>query len=167
MSTANTAQVAQRMAGRLVAVLRDEVAAQERILELLERQESQVVAPSSEGFSAATEALEAELQRAPHRAQKRGKALSGLASAFGVSAQAMTLTSLVERLGAAPQAAAIAAERDRLAENAAHIQRRVRRVGALVRMHREVTRDLVQLILGSGEDGEDVRQGGTLIDAEV
>lgn len=163
-STDTGTEARRRQAGRLLASLRDEVAAQERIAALLERQEQTVVSPSSDLFREATEALEAELGRAPHRATKRERVLRDLAELFGVARSALTITSLVERLG--PAGDALRVERGRLESTVLEVQRRTRRVNALVRMHREVTRDLLQVVLGT-EEGGDVHAGGTLIDAEV
>ena len=154
----------QRYTGRLLAAVREEVAAHGRIAELLALQEAAVVAPGSDAFRAATEKLEGELARAPHRTAKREKTIADLGAHFGVAPGALTLTSLAERLGEA--GGALAAERDRLQAAALETRRRTRRVNALVRMHREVTAELLQVVLGT--DGEeDVRSGGTLIDAEV
>lgn len=156
----------RRLTNRLVAVVRDEVAAHERLDALLERQEATVTAPSSDAFRTATEAIEAELARAPHRASKRNAVLESLGNALGVAAGALTLTSLCERLG--DDAAALRPERDRLEEVANRTRKRTRKIAALVRMHREVTRELLQAVLGDGgESGADVLSGGTLIDAEV
>ena len=60
----------------------------------------------------------------------------------------------------------LAAERTRLIEVCADVCRRNRRMATLVRLHRQVTRELIQVVLGP-EDGGDVHEGGSLIDAEV
>lgn len=153
-----------RFAGRLLVAVRDEVAAHERIRRLLDRQEASVTSPSSDEFRAATEALESELGRTPHRVAKRDRALRDLGGHFGVASSALTLGSLCERLG--DGAEALRVERERLATAVVETQKRTRRVSALVRMHRAVTRELLQVILGTSETG-DVHSGGTLIDAEV
>ena len=161
-STLQTAEA--RYAGRLLAAVREETAAHGRIVELLARQEEHVTRPGTEEFRSATEALEAELARVPHRAKKRRQIMKDLAGAFGVSSKAMTLGSAAERLG--ERGAPLAAARDELQAVALETRRRTLRVSALVRMHREVTRDLLQVVLG-GDDNHDVTEGGTLIDAEV
>lgn len=156
----------QRSVNRLIAVVRDEIAAHERLDALLQRQQDAVTTPSSEAFQAATVDLEAELSRAPHRARRRAEAFALVGDALGVPASALTLSSICERLGDA--AGPLAADRDALESAATSTRRRARRVTALVRMHREVTRDLLRVVLGAGDaPGGDVLAGGTLIDAEV
>ena len=75
-----------------------------------------------------------------------------------------TVGSLVERLGS--EGALLAAERAQLIELSQEVGSLNRRMATLVRLHRQVTRDLIQVVLGS-EDGGDVHAGGSLIDAEV
>ncbi len=153
----------ERRMNRLLAALREDVAAQQRIVEFLTRQERAVAAPSEDSFGAATTSLERELARSPFRAEKRNRSLRSMAEGLGVPASAMTLTSAAERMGDA--GAPLLVERDRLRAVAGEVRRRNLRVAALVRMHRDVTRDLLQIVLG--KDGANVHEGGTLIDAEV
>ena len=77
---------------------------------------------------------------------------------------ALTLGSIVDRLGDA--GAPLAQERERLRDVVLDVQRVNRRVAALIRMHREVTRDILNSVLGEGS-GTLPFEGGTLIDAEV
>ena len=153
-----------RHANRVVAIMREEIAAHGRLHELLGRQEASVTAPGSEEFRDATIGLEAELARAPHRVSKRTQALADPAAALGVARGALTLSSAAERLG--DDGAALALCRDELAACTEETRKRTLRVSALVRLHREVTRELLQVVLGAPE-GDDVLDGGTLIDAEV
>lgn len=164
--TAATEQSKARLrhVNRVIAVMREEIAAHGRLHELLQRQEESVRAPGSEPFRDATVALEAELARTPRRATKRAEALADLAAILGVPRGAITLTSAAERLG--DEGAALSVCRDELRDAAQETKRRTLRVSALVRLHREVTRELLQAVLGAPE-GEDVLSGGTLIDAEV
>ena len=157
---------AKRQLGRLVAVVRDELAAHERLAALLAQQEASVARPRSDAFREATLAIEAELARAPHRTQKRETALKAIGAELGVAGAALTLTSLAERFGAGGDA--LRDERDRLQSIALRTQARTRKVAALVRVHREVTRELLQSALGDEDEPRgDVLSGGTLIDAEV
>ncbi|MEE2939855.1 MAG: hypothetical protein VX460_05675 [Planctomycetota bacterium] len=153
-----------RHANRVVAIMREEVGAHRRLHELLGRQEASVTAPGSEEFRDATIALEAELARAPHRVSKRTQALADLAEALGVARGALPLGSAAERLG--DDGAALALCREELSACTEETRARTLRVSALVRLHRDVTRELLQVVLGAPE-GDDVLDGGTLIDAEV
>lgn len=154
----------ERALHRLVASVREDIAAHERIAEILGRQESSVRRPSSDEFTRATADLQAELGGAPARTARRDRALSGVAGVLGVPPFATTLGSVVLRAG--DRGTALAQDRERLRELADEVDRRGRRVATLVRLHRQVARDLLQVVLGQ-EDGEDVHAGGSLIDAEV
>lgn len=163
MST-STPTLEARYAGRLLAAVRDETAAHGRLIGFLSQQEEFVTRPGTEEFRTATDGLQAELARVPHRAKKRAQIMKDLAAVFEVSPKAMTLGTAAERLG--PRGAALEAAAQELKAVAVETRRRTLRVSALVRMHREVTRDLLQLVLG-GDENRDVAGGGTLIDAEI
>jgi len=153
---------------RLLAAVREDIAAHERILEILAEQEASVRRPADERFQEATAALERELSRVPQRKIRRDRVLKGLAEHFGVAASALTIGSVVERLSERPGEgdSALARDRERLRELAIEVKRCNRRVATLVRLHRQVTRELIQVVLGPS-DGSDVHAGGSLIDAEV
>lgn len=157
---------------RLLAAVRDDIAAHERILAILAEQEASVRRPADERFQEATAALERELSRVPQRKIRRDRVLKGLAEHFGVAASALTIGSVVERLSEIPgekhceEGSALARDRERLRELAIEVKRCNRRVATLVRLHRQVTRELIQVVLGPS-DGSDVHAGGSLIDAEV
>ena len=149
---------------RLVIAIREEVASHEKIVELLTVQEGSIRNPAGEAFQAATLELEVELKRSAGRTARRERALAELAAELGVAPGVATIGSMVERLGADGEL--LAAERARLIEVGADVRRRNRRMATLVRLHRQVTRELIQVVLGP-EDGGDVHEGGSLIDAEV
>jgi len=149
---------------RLVIASREEVASHEKIVELLTVQEGSIRNPAGEAFQAATLELEVELKRSAGRTARRERALAELAAELGVAPGVATIGSMVERLGADGEL--LAAERARLIDVGADVRRRNRRMATLVRLHRQVTRELIQVVLGP-EDGGDVHEGGSLIDAEV
>ena len=149
---------------RLVIAIREEVASHEKIVELLTVQEGSIRNPAGEAFQAATLELEVELKRSAGRTARRERALAELAAELGVAPGVATIGSMVERLGADGEL--LAAERARLIDVGADVRRRNRRMATLVRLHRQVTRELIQVVLGP-EDGGDVHEGGSLIDAEV
>lgn len=157
------AAVPDQLVHRLLAALREETGAHERVLALLDAQESAMANPSSDTFKDATATLEAELARGPHRRKRTTEVMREVASALGVPSSAQTVASIVERLG--DRAHALAEERERLANVARDVRAKNVRIAALVRMHRDVTRDLLQTVLGT--EGESVHAGGSLIDAEV
>lgn len=152
------------LVNRLVIAIREEVATQRRILELLNAQEGSIRQPAGPAFKTATEELEVQLKRSSQRTARRERAVVALAEEFGVAPSAATVGSLVERLGVDGELLAV--ERAHLIEVSGEIGRLNRRMATLVRLHRQVTRELIQVVLGP-EDGGDVHAGGSLIDAEV
>jgi hypothetical protein len=147
-----------------VIAIREENASHRQMLALLKIQEGSIRRPSSEAFKAATEELEVELKRNAQRRARRERAVVALAGELGVAPSAATVGSLVERLG--PDGALLSEERAQLIELSREVGDLNRRMATLVRLHRQVTRDLIQVVLGA-EDGGDVHAGGSLIDAEV
>ncbi len=154
----------RKLSNRLLVAVREDVAAHGRVLRLLQQQEQAVTRPSDPAFLEATEALELELERLPFRKGQRDRTLKELGRVFGVEPSALTLGSVAERLGDA--GAPLAVERDRLRDAILEVQKVNRRVAALIRMHRDVTRDILNSVLGDGT-GSAPLDGGTLIDAEV
>jgi len=90
--------------------------------------------------------------------------LKGRGRRLGGEAVTLALRSAAERLGAAGQPLLV--ERERLVEVAERVQKANKRVAALVRLHREVTREILNTVLGDGSGAEPF-DGGTLIDAEA
>ncbi|QDV09972.1 FlgN protein [Planctomycetes bacterium Poly30] len=155
---------AQKLSNRLLVAVRDDVAAHGRVVEILRTQEASIVRPADAAFRQATESLEGELERIPFRKTQRDRIFRDLGVEFGIEPTALTIRSVAERLGAA--GAPLLAEGERLREVATEVQRLNRRVAALVRMHREVTREILNTVLADGS-GRAPLDGGTLIDAQV
>ena len=84
---------------RLEAVLREELAGQRRMLDAVARQGEAVAARTPEGLEHATRELEGELDRGAARRQRVDTVMRRIASALSVAPSALTLGSLVERLG--------------------------------------------------------------------
>ena len=164
VSTPKISPQLQKLSNRLLVAIREDVAAHQRVATLLSQQERAVVRPGDTEFREATEKIEQELERLPFRKLQRDRVLRDLGASFGISPSLLTLSSVAERLGAAGKP--LLNERDRLRVVIAEVQRLNRRVAALVRMHREVTREILNAVLGDGS-GREILDGGTLIDAEV
>ena len=155
---------ARKLSNRLLVAIRDDVAAHDRVGALLRAQEASVVRPADPAFRSATESLESELERLPFRTSQRDRIIRDLGAEFGIEPSTLTLRSIAERLGSGGQPLLI--EGARLRASVKEVQRLNRRVAALVRMHREVTREILNTVLGDGS-GREILDGGTLIDAEV
>ena len=152
------------LVNRLVVAIREEIASHRQVLALLRTQEGAIRQPAGDSFRGATRDLEVELKRCAQRSSLRERAVVALATEFGVASSAATGGSLAERLGS--DGDLLRAERSALIEVAKEVGQQNRRMATLVRLHRQVTRELIQVVLGP-EDGGDVHAGGSLIDAEV
>jgi hypothetical protein len=148
----------------LLGWARDELASQGRLSALLELQELAAVAHDVEQVKEHTAALQAELGRAPRRAERRGTVIQALASHWNVSAGQLTLTSIAERLG--PEGDPLRQVRSDLRDMAARVARQVRRLGRLLSVHRQLARETIEILL-TDEKGNPLHDEGTLVDAEV
>ncbi|MFT6107180.1 MAG: hypothetical protein ACJA2W_000083 [Planctomycetota bacterium] len=155
---------ARKLSNRLLVTIRDDVAAHDRVATRLRAQEASVVRPSDPVFREATSALESELERLPFRTNQRERIIRDLGKEFAIEPSTLTLRSIAERLG--PAGRPLLAEGERLRTSVKEVQRLNRRVAALIRMHRDVTREILNSVLGDGS-GRNLLDGGTLIDAEV
>ena len=116
------------LVNRLVIAIREEVATQRRILELLNAQEGSIRQPAGPAFKTATEELEVQLKRSSQRTARRERAVVALAEEFGVAPSAATVGSLVERLGVDGELLAV--ERAHLVEVSGEIGRLNRRISS-------------------------------------
>jgi hypothetical protein len=155
---------AQGISLHLAAWARDERAAQEQTLEVLEEQERAVRARDLGAVDAAVERLRLIGERGAARGRRRDQLLSDLAQAWDVPRAALTLGSVVERLG--DDGAALAELRRELRQGAAQVLRASRRVAVLVSTLRRVSGEVIEMLL-TDEDGTPLHGGGALVDAEV
>jgi hypothetical protein len=149
---------------RLEAVLREEVAGQRGLLELLRRQETAVVARTPESLAEVVAAIEGELSSAAARRLRREPIIQRMATLLAVAPSSVTLRSLAERLGA--DGRKLTELREELRETAARIVRQNRRVAALVGLHRRVNQEILELLLAD-ETSNPLHGAGALVDAEV
>ena len=152
---------------RLEANTREELAGQERMLRLLEEQERAIVSGKSKAVIEATDAIESETQSGAKRSSARTKILQSLAGVWRIPVDAMTMSSIVER--ADGRADRLIELRMTLRTRAAQVLKKNRKLAALANMHRKVMQEVIDAVLASELDGEEVAVGssGTLIDAEA
>jgi hypothetical protein len=132
----------------LEALIGDEIAGKSRLEQELERQEKALVSGRPDDIDAATHAVEIELAREFDRARRREAIFARLASSWNVSAGALTLASIAERLGAGGEK--LDAMRGELRASIARVLRRNRRVARLVHVQRGIVNDTVTALLGVG-----------------
>ncbi|MCA8980861.1 MAG: hypothetical protein H6831_11755 [Planctomycetes bacterium] len=153
-----------RTLNQLGGYVQDEVSARRRTLRLLEEQEQGVRNNDPRATAEAVRKLEREMSTNTDRARRRARLLDELAREWSVSADLLTLGSIVERGGAA--AAHIAPLRDELRSITAAVIHKNRLLGSLIGMHRRVIRDVIECVL-EDEKGAVLNGAGTLIDAEA
>ena len=148
----------------LLGWARDELSSQGRLSALLERQEEATVAHNVGQVEEHTAAIQAELGRAPRRAERREAVVQGLAKHWQVPASQLTLTSIAERLGTGGEP--LLQVRSDLRDMAAKLARQGRRLGRLLAVHRQLARETIEILL-TDEQGNPLHDEGTLVDAEV
>lgn len=150
----------------LEANIREELAAQDRLLMLLEEQEQAIIAGLSEGVSIASKALDSESAGAARRTVSRKRLVKGISEAWHVPSGAMTLGSIAERAG--ERGKRLSELRSDLREKANEVARKNRRVASVARLHHQVIREVINTIFRDDEGGYlDGEAAGTLIDAEA
>jgi hypothetical protein len=156
--------VLQSLSNHLLASLQGELAVQRRLLELVVAQREAVLERRPEAVEAATARLRAELERATARRTARSQAVGRLARHWGVSAAALTLASIAERLGA--RGAALRELRVELRGVGLELEREGRRLAMLLRYQRAFVQEVLQTLLGDEHDNP-VHDGGTLVDTSA
>jgi len=149
---------------RLEASLRDELAGQVQLLELLRRQEAAVVARTADDLVEVTASIESELSSAAARRLRREPILRKVAELMQLAPSSLTLRSIAERLG--PEGVKLQALREELREATARVVRQNRRVAAVVGLHRRLNQEVLELVLAE-EDSNPFERTGALVDAEV
>ncbi len=160
MSHANT------LINHLEANAREELAAQDRFMTLLDEQERAIVSGRAEGVVQSSKSIEAESAQAARRAASRQQILKGISNAWQVPVTAMTLGSIAERAGAHGQR--LADLRSELRSKTSDVIRKNRQVSAVARLHHHVIREVIGTIFSDDGSGFlDENASGNLIDAEA
>lgn len=153
----------QSQLNTLEAWAQEELAGQRRILALITRQEEALVANRSSLLLEACQELEQELRGQAERADRRSKLFGAIAESLQVDARALSLSSILERVGAHPRLANL---RDELRRSTAQIVRRNRRFAALAAAQRKLIEELVTTLLQQ-ENPKALHEGGTLVNAKA
>jgi hypothetical protein len=149
---------------RLEASLRDELAGQSELLQLLRRQESAVVTRTPDELVELTSRIETALSTAAARRLRRAPILRALAELLQVAPSALTLRSIADRLGS--DGARLLVLREELRDVSAHIVRQNRRIAAVVGLHRRINQEVIELVLAEAGSNP-LERTGALVDAEV
>ncbi|MEW6073608.1 MAG: hypothetical protein AB1726_13575 [Planctomycetota bacterium] len=150
-----------------------ELAAQQRMLELLGRQEAAIAAGSAAEIVASGEAIQAHLRAGPARENHRQELVRRFAQAWGVAPGTLTLQGIAERAEAAGLAAGrLRRAREELRDAGASVLRRGRRIAAMARFHQGLLSELLGVFLSAGgagaaQIGSRAEAGGVLVDQEA
>lgn len=155
---------------QLESYLQEELDAQRRVCECLTAQRDELLRSTPAAARGFVERLETQLAKAPARAQRRHDLVRKLATQFGVATGTLTLSSIVERLGA---------EGDRLARMAHELRDATRdcalaarKLAALSRLHARLNDEILDAVLslrgaGASRSIDPYPAPGALVDAEV
>lgn len=157
-------QEQRRLVNLLEANVRAEVKLRRAMLEQVEAQERAVLENRREDLELVLRQLEVLLTRAAEGAAARSRLLTGLGAAWRLDPRALTLGSVVLRLGTSGRG--LGELRGELREVLATLARRNRRLGALIGLQRRIVRDVVGAVLGP-DAGEPLRDAGTVLCAEA
>jgi len=156
----------ETLMNHLEANAREELAAQDRFLAILDDQEQAILAGRSEGVLTASKSIETESAGSARRAASRKRLLKGISEAWRVPVDAMTLGSIAERAGA--RGAPLVDLRRDLRNKANEVALKNKRVASVARLHHHVIREVINTIFRDEEGGYlEGDAAGALIDAEA
>lgn len=142
----------------------EEITAKRASLEAIRAQEESIAANDPGAFEVTVEEIGKLLPRDARRTIKRERLLRMLSEHWEVPADALTLGSIVRRLG--PEGARLEELRAELRQVVAAMLKHHRRLSSLIGMHRRLNRDILQIVLGA-EEGREFASSGTILDARA
>jgi hypothetical protein len=155
----------QELVRELEARVQQEIDAQARTLEALERQRTALFDGDSAQIEAKSRELETAARAAGICAQRRGELVRALAGKWNVAAGTLTLSSIATRIGGGER---LRTQRGELRQLTAKLTRATRGARALASAHQSVLREAIETLLPGPArlDGETSPSGG-LIDAKA
>lgn len=155
---------------QLESYLQEELDAQRRVCECLTAQRDELLRSTPAAARGFVDRLEAQLAKAPARAQRRHDLVRRLATQFGVATGTLTLSSIVERLGT--QGERLARMANELREATRECAVATRKLAALSRLHARLNDEILDAVLalrggGANRASDPFPAPGALVDAEV
>lgn len=175
MATESKTNVVRRDLGlqselvQLEAWAQEELAAQRALVQALELQEEAIRIGSTVGLLESTEVVQDATRKSALREKRRVAGMRALARRFGVAAETLTLTSIVERASAAGvDSSRLARARTELRDAAAEALKRGRRIASLAHHHRVVVDELFRNLAGGcAQDGSERNEDALVVDREA
>jgi hypothetical protein len=149
---------------QLEAYVQEEIGGQSRLLALLETQQAALRARGTDELASATRALDAEIDSALRRGQRRRELVTALAKQWGVAEDVLTLSSIVRRTG--DEGDRLSRQKEELERVSTEVQGLARRNGVAARFHQRLEGELLQAVL-SPAGGAPLGEGGALVDAQA
>jgi hypothetical protein len=144
--------------------LRGEISAKKKVLACIDAQERSLASNDIASFEEAVLQAGGFCSRDEQSTLKRTRVLEGLAAHWNVPVVTLTLGGIARRLG--EDGSRVSELRQELRKVIAEMVKRMRRLSALIGMHRRINTDIMQLILGC-DSKEEVESGGSLVNAEA
>lgn len=154
----------QSTLNHLEACLLEEIHKQGDSVAWIDSMEQAIAANNSEEFETLVSNGAGLCSDGDKVSRRRKDLVAKLAVLWNVPATALTLGGVVRRAGAA--GARLEELRGELRKAVAATVKRQRRLAALIGMHQRINADVMQIMLGC-ETQEQVRQGGSLVNAEA
>jgi hypothetical protein len=142
----------------------EEISAKRATLEAILAQEQSIAANDPSSFEKTVEEIGKLVPRDGHRAAKREHLLRQISEHWQVPVEALTLGSIVRRLGL--EGTRLEELRVELRKVVATVLKHNRRLSSLIGMHRRLNRDIIQVVLG-GDEKYDIDSSGTILDARA
>ena len=142
----------------------EEISAKRAVLASIEAQERSIAANDPGSFENTVEEIGKLVPRDGHRAAKREHLLRQISEHWQIPVEALTLGSIVRRLG--PEGEQLEELRGELRKVVAAVLKHNRRLASLIGMHRRLNRDIIQVVLG-GDENRDIASSGTILDARA
>lgn len=143
--------------------LRAETKAQEVLLGLLEAQERAVRSGRTSEILSANARYEETLRKGSTRDAERSRLLAEFGAFYGVAPKALSLASIIERLG--PHAGQLPAERVRLRAATSRVLQASRRLSSIARYHGSIVEEVLGLLQPEDANPSDGR--GSLVHVEA
>ena len=149
---------------QLEACVQEELGAQKRVLDLLNRQEAALREGAPRAIDAATRAMQGELASLAARTERRNLLVRRLATVWSVDKGALTLASIAARSG--KDGERLMRMRADLRLASARVARQTRRNAQTANLHQRTWNGILEDVLDA-LTGDDAPSDGRLVDAEA
>lgn len=155
---------AEAVLNHLVAWAREEIVGQEQILAALAVQTKAAHERTPDALEKATQDVDACLDGAHERSQRREHIFQQLGVLWGVAPASLSLGSILLRAGEGHET--LAELREQLRRVGTDVCKAGRKVQGLLRLHQRITTEILDAVLGN-ERHDTLDRSGALLDTEI